>query len=332
MLLVLEKLKELGVPCDVAAVISDFELNILKAVDDMLEIDVEGCFFHFSKCLKTKVDKRHFKTRYENDLKFQQFIKECGALAHLPLEDLEEGLAKIEDKHIFEDDEANSFKEYFLKYIRDYWIFGCYPPQVWNCWSRSEDLTNNHQEGYNARTNRVLRQTHPSPGILLCHVKAELKLAEQLVAQARVGIEKPRAQPKYKTLAKRRLQMKKMYLEEKRKGNADIGSFLANMGHNIMASLFCGKSNEVKKTVNPRTSLIYESGSNHDVSTWVPELELELSTLEQDENPFSERRIGQTKRKQDEIEKRSKVSWIGKVPFLWSRIQSAKYNHRMSFL
>ena len=143
-------------------------------------------------------------------------------------------------------------------------------------------------------------------------MKAELKLAEQLVAQARVGIEKPRAQPKYKTLAKRRLQMKKMYLEEKRKGNADIGSFLANMGHNIMASLFCGKSNEVKKTVNPRTSLIYESGSNHDVSTWVPELELELSTLEQDENPFSERRIGQTKRKQDEIEKRSKVSWIGK--------------------
>ena len=69
MLLVLEKLKELGVPCDVAAVISDFELNILKAVDDMLEIDVEGCFFHFSKCLKTKVDKRHFKTRYENDLR-----------------------------------------------------------------------------------------------------------------------------------------------------------------------------------------------------------------------------------------------------------------------
>ena len=92
-----------------------------------------------------------------------------------------------------------------------------------------------------------MRQIHPYPGILLCHVRSEIKLAEQLIAQARVGMEKPRAQPKYKKLAKRRLKMKKMYIAEKRKGNPDIGSFLSNMGHNVMASLFCGKSNEVKK-------------------------------------------------------------------------------------
>ena len=83
--------------------ISDFELNIVKSVDDMLEVDVEGCFFHFTSCLKTKVDKRHMKRRYETDPVFQQFIKECGAIAHLPLEDIEKGLEVVELKFIFED-------------------------------------------------------------------------------------------------------------------------------------------------------------------------------------------------------------------------------------
>ena len=145
LLLVIDKLEELGIPCDVASVISDFELNIIKSVDDILGVDIEGCFFHFSKVLKTKVDKKHFKTRYENDPEFQKFVKECGALAHLPLDDLEKGIKHIEEKFAFEDEKANDFKGYFLKYIQEYWIDGCYPPQVWNCWGRTEDLTNNHQ-------------------------------------------------------------------------------------------------------------------------------------------------------------------------------------------
>ena len=133
-------------------------------------------------------------------------------------------------KHNFDDEKGIEFKSYFINYLRTYWLNGCLPPQVWNCWSRTEDLTNNHQEGYNAKTNRVLRQTHPSPGILLCHVRSELKLAEQLLAQARVGIEKPRAQPKYMKLAKRRWQIMKIYQDEKKGGKADISSFLFNMG------------------------------------------------------------------------------------------------------
>ena len=58
MLMVLAKLEELKITFDVAAVISDFELDIVKSVDNMLEVDVEGCFFHFTSCLKNKVDKK----------------------------------------------------------------------------------------------------------------------------------------------------------------------------------------------------------------------------------------------------------------------------------
>ena len=201
----------------------------------------------------------------------------------------------------------------FIEYIRTYWINGCYPPQVWNCWSRSEDLTNNNQEGYNAKTNRCLRQIHPSPGILLCHVRSEIKLAEQTAAQARNGIEKPRGQTKYRTKAETRLAMKKEYLKEKQNGTADIGEFLSNMGHNIMASMLCGKTNELKKTANPRESLIFENdGRNHDVSTWVPDLQHDLSTLDPGENPYLNRRIGKSKKRQEEEEIISRIPWLGK--------------------
>ena len=104
--------------------------------------------------------------------------------------------------------------------------------------------------------------------------------------------------------------MKKMYLAKKRKGNPDIGSFLSNMGHNVMASIFCGKSNEVKKTLNSRTSLVFEN--NHDVSTWIPENEKELSVLEHEEKPYYQRKVGQTRRRQEEEDIISRIPWLGK--------------------
>ena len=299
-LLVKNKLGDLGISMDIKSVISDFELSIIKSVDEMLQVKIEGCFFHFSKALKTKVDKSRFKTRYETDKQFQHFIRSCGALSHLPLSDIEKGLDAVDSAHDFEDEEALSFKAYFLKYLRDFWFNGPFPPSTWNCWGRSEDLTNNHQEGYNARTNRILRQTHPSPGILLCHVYSEIKIAEQTRTQARFGIEKPRAQPKYLRRAKERLRIKKAYLEEKHEGRENITEFLTAMGYNVMASMLVGKSNEVKKTADPRESLIFEQdGRNFDTSTWVPEVEKDISVLEVSSNPYEGRKVGKTKKTQE---------------------------------
>ena len=58
---------------------------------------------------------------------FRKSVKECVALAHLPLDVLEKGLKHIEEKFEFEDEKANAFEGYFLKYIQEYWIDGCYP-------------------------------------------------------------------------------------------------------------------------------------------------------------------------------------------------------------
>jgi hypothetical protein len=53
--LIQEKLAELKIQFNIKEVISDFELNIHKALDDMLtDIEILGCFFHLAKAFKKK--------------------------------------------------------------------------------------------------------------------------------------------------------------------------------------------------------------------------------------------------------------------------------------
>ena len=54
-LLIMEALENEGLKIDINSVTSDFELNILKAVDGMLQVDIEGCFFHLKKVFQDKV-------------------------------------------------------------------------------------------------------------------------------------------------------------------------------------------------------------------------------------------------------------------------------------
>lgn len=77
--------------------------------------------------------------------KIRNFVNDCASIAHLPIEDIETALEVIEEEYVFEDRKAEDFKAYFLKYIKDYWVNGCYPPSTWNCYERSPDTTNNNQ-------------------------------------------------------------------------------------------------------------------------------------------------------------------------------------------
>ena len=127
-LLIKNKMKELGFDLQVKSVLCDFELNILKSIDTILKCEILGCFFHLKKCLQRRMDKKGFKTRYEIDELFYEFMNQCSALAHLPTDDIENGLDEIDSKFVFEDTEAFEFKNDFIKYIKSFWIHGCILP------------------------------------------------------------------------------------------------------------------------------------------------------------------------------------------------------------
>ena len=90
--LVQEKLKEMGIRFNVEEIITDYELNIHKSIDEMLPgIRILGCFFHLVKAFKKKIDQKKMKTEYEDNPIFHKFIKQSVALSSLPLEDVETG-------------------------------------------------------------------------------------------------------------------------------------------------------------------------------------------------------------------------------------------------
>ena len=91
-------------------------------------------------------------------------------------------------------------------------------------------MTNNNQEGYNSKFNKELKETHPSPGILLCHIKARITLAEEKIVIVKSAVPKPVQRVTYKNLAMSRLRLKKNYFDSQKRGEQGaIGDFLNSM-------------------------------------------------------------------------------------------------------
>ena len=133
-------------------------------------------------------------------------------------------------KYSFENDKIENFKNNMIEYIQGFWINGPMPPRTWSTFERSEDLTNNAQEGYNSKFNKEVKESHPAVGIFMCHIKGEVAMAEDRVAKMMAGVKKPAQRTLYKELAKKRLQLTKNYLEDKVDGDRyAMGRFLSNI-------------------------------------------------------------------------------------------------------
>ena len=126
--------------------------------------------------MQTIVDTKRMKTTYENDEYFRTFVKHATTQSSLPSDKL----------------------------------------MVWLKFERNQDLTNNNQEATNSRINKDLKQTHPSPMILLCFVYKELRDAEMKAAAAVVGQPRSRQALAHKLMAERRYRLKLNYENDRR--------------------------------------------------------------------------------------------------------------------
>ena len=75
-LMVKLELAKMGYQLKVKSVNCDFELSICKAVDSVLNIVVNGCFFHYTQALKRFTEKHGTKRVKDSDLKFNNFVRE----------------------------------------------------------------------------------------------------------------------------------------------------------------------------------------------------------------------------------------------------------------
>ena len=75
-LMVKLELAKMGYQLKVKSVNCDLELSICKAVDSVLNIVVNGCFFHYTQALKRFTEKHGTKRVKDSDLKFNNFVRE----------------------------------------------------------------------------------------------------------------------------------------------------------------------------------------------------------------------------------------------------------------
>ena len=158
----------------------DFELAIHRAFEPLFKL--KGCFFHFSQAGWRKVQNGGMVVSYMNEKQFRDFIRSVIALAFLPMNQIEaavDDLRAVEfDKEITDYDKISAFKDQYLDYIETTWLYGNFPPKLWNQWKKTRNLTNNQNEGYNSRINKILAAFHPNPWVLVCMLVKELIRAE----------------------------------------------------------------------------------------------------------------------------------------------------------
>jgi len=100
------------------------------------------------------------------------------------------------------------FKDSFLDYVERVWIHGNFPPKVWNHWKKPSNTTNNQNEGYNSRMNKLIAAVHPNPWILLCTIVGELMKAETEAIWIKAGNEtKQVPSSRYRRFLKKREQL-----------------------------------------------------------------------------------------------------------------------------
>lgn len=63
----------------------------------------------------------------------------------------------------------SKIKPVFLEYFERVWMKGHFPPQLWNLFNKSKSLTNNPQEGFNSKINKMIKSHGPNPNLLVIY-------------------------------------------------------------------------------------------------------------------------------------------------------------------
>ena len=136
-----------------------------------------------------------------------------------------------------------------------------------------------------------MKETHPSPGILLCNIRGHIKLSEEKIIKQIAAFKKTAQRKMYKDLAKARITLKKNYLEAKENDDSEaIPNFLATIGHNVAKSIMQGRTDNYEET--RRESFVNEN-DDLDTSNWIASNN-EDAVLEELHNPdtYENHKIG----------------------------------------
>ena len=164
-------------------------------------------------------------------------------------------------------DELEEKKFLLLQYFHDTWIEGNYPPELWNCYERDSDNTNNSQEAYNKSLKDNIQIAHPNPNILTGYLTKELQDSELKIEQLLAGKQLKHKKKKYEILHDEVYKMKSLYTD----GHYEtFKSYLKNVGFKtILLNDDLNRENVTTVEANDPTENEVERISDNDQETRV---------------------------------------------------------------
>ena len=229
--MVKKQIKDMKLKFNLDSIRTDFEVGAMKAAAAVWKVVPKGCYYHFTQGGWRYVQSHNMASAYlaDNDSEFKLLVKCILSLPHVPLNDVADTLDILSKRewNFNESIEKEDFKNKFLGYVKDYWLDGVIPPQVWNCFHRKVDLTNNNNESHNNYLNNAIKEAHPSPAVLTVALVKELTLAETKYNKVKSGSQRV-LKKKYSDLNQRRENIKKMYYK------MDRIEYLSQMGNIVM--------------------------------------------------------------------------------------------------
>ena len=165
-------------------VITDFEQNILSAIEDLFPNSwVQGCWFHLTKCWRKYMRKIN---GWNNNDRLQKVVHSCYGLPHLPAGEIIHAWIDLRAEIELQYPETGDF----CRYMTETWMNGLYDVELWSVHARTvsgEHRTNNVSEGSNNALRSLFGSSKPVIWTWIHKMQVHQEHSELVIAQSQVG-------------------------------------------------------------------------------------------------------------------------------------------------
>ena len=83
--------------CDPSVIIIDFERSVELAINSVFgeHVNIKFCFYHLTQSIWRKIQSLGLSNHYERDNDFRLYCGQIDALAFLPLDEVQQGMAYL---------------------------------------------------------------------------------------------------------------------------------------------------------------------------------------------------------------------------------------------
>ncbi|CAF3857569.1 unnamed protein product [Rotaria sordida] len=178
----------------------DFEKGAIAALKNVFpNSKIKGCNFHYNQCIFRKIQEIGLQQDYYNSsnddpTSVKRLVQETGALAFMPIQEVNELWCKIMDKF-----EHIPRSQDFFDYFTETWIKnGClFPRCLWNYYKFNGARTNNGCEGWHHRLNSNINSSNPNLYQVIDELKRDYAFNMATIKQLTSSTSKPRRNPKF---------------------------------------------------------------------------------------------------------------------------------------